>query len=165
MTDSRDCIITLLLNAVIVPTTRTSKENEDQAPNKRKKVTIREAKDCLIIHIKSINLFKPTLEDIKERFYKKKLTVQPLLIVVGNDLSTLNEFYVYIDNIIYKFPTFISSLDTCFKAFHVFDVEYPEYCRGVWIFIQRYFFNFTNENDKPFSQILGLISYLHNIKK
>lgn len=165
MTDSRDCIITLLLSAVIVPTARTNNEGEENFLNKRRKITIKEARDCLIIHIKSINLFEPTLTEIKERFYKKKLTLQPFLIVVGNTLSTLDEFYMYIDNVKYKFPTFLSSLSTCFKTFHVFNVEYPEFCTGVWIFIQRYFFNFTNENEKPFSHVSGLISYLQNTKQ
>lgn len=127
-------------------------------------MTIQEAKDSLVVYLRDISDFNSALEDLRERFYKKKITLQPLIIAVGKTITELEDFYVYIDNTKFKFSSFISSLDTCFKTFHVFNLEYSEYCQGIWIFLQRYFFSFSTESEKPFAQVSGLISYLESIE-
>lgn len=87
-----------------------------------------------------------------------------MIVTVGKNLSEITEFYLYIDDKKLKFPTFLSCLDTCFKVFHVLNLEYSKYSYGVWLFIQLYFYDIKTKYDKNISNVSGLISYLKNIE-
>lgn len=156
--DSRDCIITLLLNAIIIPASRINSSGQS------KKVTIKESMDCMVLHIKSVDDFEIQIEDIRTRYITEKNTLQPLIIVIGENLSDLQQFFVYVDGAKLKFSSFLSAIDCCFKIFHVLHLDYPRHCEGVYTFIQKYFYEITTTSDKVSPKISGLISYFNSQK-
>lgn len=159
--DSRDYLISLLLHAVIQPKVRTSVQSKE---NKKKRITIKEAKDNFVLHIKQICDFQTEIDKLKARCCEEKTTLQPLIIVVGENHLNLSEFYVYFDEVKFKLFNFVSSLDLCFKIFHVFNVKYPENCEGVWNFFQKYFFNYLDTDESIFPNVCGLVSYLKKVE-
>ncbi|XP_017467416.1 PREDICTED: uncharacterized protein LOC108359857, partial [Rhagoletis zephyria] len=132
--DTRNYIISLLLNAVITPVAR-YKNNSSF-----KRVTIQEGMDSFLVHVNSASNLEETLAEIRDRFSQKNNTLQPIIIATGSSINCLDNFFVYLDGTKLKFSSFLAALDLCFKVFQVFDVQYPLYCKGVWLFIQKFFF-------------------------
>lgn len=114
----------------------------------------------MVIHITSIADLEITLSEVRSNLYFAKTTLQPLIIVIGDSLSELKNFYVYLNEAKFKYSTFLASLDLCFKIFHVLHLEYPSPCYGAWLFIQKFFYEIDTILDKPSPKVSGLISHL-----
>lgn len=147
----------MLLNAIITPSSR---YREDK---KSRKVTIQEAMDSFILHIRSSANLQEGIVNLRQRFSRENITLQPIIVVVGNTVSSVDEFFVYLDGIKFKFSSFLVALDVCFKVFQIFDLQYPIYCRGVWLFIQKFFFEIETKYDDDQPKVIGLISYLKSL--
>lgn len=91
------------------------------------------------------------------------LNLQPMLIFVGPNLSNINASYVQIDTVRYQLRTPLKALDTCFKAFQALDAAYPEECRAVWFFIQKYFYDLYLEEDEQIPRVTNIISSLKGL--
>lgn len=95
--------------------------------------------------------------------YLKKLSkngndpIQPCVLIVGS-LFDCKEVLVYFDSIKYKLFSVLKAFDTCFKIFHVFNVEYPDASTDVWLFIQTFFYNINTKYDKSCAIIKQLSS-------
>lgn len=93
--------------------------------------------------------------------YQLNLTVQTYIIVVGPTLAEISSFFVSVDKILYNVTSAFEAIDTCFKIFHVLNVEYPAASDHIWILIQRKLYTFTTKYDKnPY--ILEIISALRS---
>lgn len=86
-----------------------------------------------------------------------KLTVQPYIITVGLD-DTIKEIYVCVDDTLYKVDNILIALDICFKAFHVFNVNYPLASEHIWLLIQRGIYNFDTKWDTNIPFIVHILS-------
>lgn len=113
-----------------------------------------------VIKIEDITVFDEKVTEMQKQLKQQKMEIYPFIIVVGDHYNNISEYYVSFDNTKFKFISFISCVDTCFKIYQVFHLEYPSQCYGVWLFFQRYFFNFCSLYDRNVSKVLGLISYL-----
>lgn len=123
-----------------------------------KKITIVDAQESFILRLESVNDYQRRVDEIICKYYSAKTTIQPFLIVVGPE-NELKDFLIYFDNTLYKFNSFIESLDLCFKIFHVFSLKYPQGCELVWVFIQNYFYDITTQFDSKSSNIVSLINF------
>lgn len=104
------------------------------------------------------------LVNVHRKYLEKKgLSLQPMLIFVGPSLSNITASYVQIDSVRYHHRTPLKALDTCFKAFHALDAAYPEECRAVWYFIQKYFYDLYLEEDENISRVTSIISSLKGL--
>ncbi|XP_008203345.2 uncharacterized protein LOC103315932 [Nasonia vitripennis] len=74
----------------------------------------------------------------KARVYasERKMPLQPYIIIIGS-VEDVQDTYVCIDERLYKVRGVLHALDTCFKAFHVFDLEYPTASTHLWLLIQK----------------------------
>jgi len=86
--------------------------------------------------------------------------IQPFILVVGSLLDP-KQILVYFDNIKYKMFSVLKAFDTCFKIFHVFNLEYPIESANVWLFIQTYFYNITTKYDKSCALIKQITAELN----
>lgn len=106
----------------------------------------------------SFLFFTSTVSEVETHILNmknKKNPIQPFLIVIGESLLKSSQFLIYFDNIKYKFKTFLKALDTCFKIFFVFNLDYPPNSKAVWIFIQFFFYKIsTNINIFPDVKVL-----------
>jgi len=97
--------------------------------------------------------------------YQMNLTVQPYIIVVGPTLAEISSFFVSVDKVLYNVTSAFKAIDTCFKIFHVLNVEYPVASDHIWLLIQRELYKFSTKHDKKPSYILEIISALKSISK
>lgn len=68
------------------------------------------------------------------------MTIQPLIIVVGNSVDNLTHFYVYLNDILYETESFLKSLSVTFQFYQVLNLHYDRQCRQVWNFLEYYFY-------------------------
>lgn len=161
-TDSRDCLITILLNALITPT---QLSDTSQKKINFKKSRIKTAISTMVVLIQDIQNISVAIKDVQnelKNYYKHQY--HPLILVKGGTYSSITEYYIYFDNSTYKLDSFLSCIDMAFKLFNVFNLSYPPHSHGIWIFLQKYFFKFTKKYEKHNSKAMRLIYYLDNCK-
>lgn len=76
-----------------------------------------------------------------------KLTLQPFIIFVGRDASSVSAYYVCIDNILYKTESALKTVDLCYKCFFILHACYPKESEQVWFLIQKCLYKMTTEYD------------------
>ncbi|XP_036336282.1 uncharacterized protein LOC118746541 [Rhagoletis pomonella] len=155
-TDSMDCLLTLLLHAILKPSLISVGQTSGEKRLKWKP-SICDAQAVTLLHCSSINDYQRMYHELKIKLNQKNLPLQPLLLVVGEKLTQLDSFYVIFDSIIYKVPTFLKSLDTLFKIFHVLNLEYPIQAKSIYNFIESYFFGIA---DCAHPNVITLKNYL-----
>lgn len=72
----------------------------------------------------------------------------------------MQEIYVCIDDILYKINSALEAIDVCFKAFHVFHVQYPSACIHLWLLIQKGIYMFDTKYDTEIPLIQNVLSKL-----
>lgn len=159
ISDSADYIITILLNGVILSTSRFS---DAESKSSKRKVTIRDAQESNTLRISALNDLERSIADLRSRYYSKGLTVQPFTVVVGQSADQITDYFVYFDNCLQRHTSYLSCVDTCFKVFHVLHLEYPLASYGPWLFIQKYFFYIETEFDKPSPTVSSLVAHLNS---
>lgn len=149
----------MLLNAVLKPTSR----HNIIVDGKKfmQKTTIREAIHSSFVHINCINDMQMIREERTRKSLERKVTIQPYIIVVGPNLLSLNEILLCADEILYKFNSFVSALDTCFKIFHVFNLNYPTESILIWYFLQKQVYEISTPFDV---QSPALLEFLNAFK-
>lgn len=152
-----DIYTALLLHALLPP--NITHFNTEQGSSKKKitKSTIKDSQDSFLIRIASINNFNNSIDKQANNLKNKKLTLQPLIVYNSGE----KEYYVYFDDIKYKFNSFLPALDCCFKLFYVLNLKYPECSKSVWIFIQKYLFGIdSTKSERICPNVLCLIRNL-----
>ena len=100
-------------------------------------------------------------EVIKERRIKfaqdHKQSLQPYVIIVGEDLTKIQHAYVCVDRILYTVSSVLQALDICFKSFHVFNLAYSIESKHIWLIIQKCFYKFKTQYDEILSYTERLI--------
>lgn len=87
------------------------------------------------------------IEQRKDNSYKRKLRIQPYLLVEGDSIDNLRCFYVVIDSVKYQFDSCSRAFDTLFKSFHIFHAEYPVESQHIYMLIQRGVYNIITKYD------------------
>lgn len=83
-----------------------------------------------------------------------KQTVQPFIIIVGPTLRDIENYYVVVDDILYKLNNILQAVDICFKIFMVLDAQYPTECEQIWLFLQQYIYKQQTINDKVIKSVI-----------
>lgn len=73
------------------------------------------------------------------------LTLQPFIIFVGLDASSINAYYVCIDKTLYKIESALKAIDICYKCFFVLHACYPKECQQIWLLIQKCLYEMTTK--------------------
>lgn len=121
-----------------------------------------DSQESFVLHLTTLNDYQRKIDEIINKYYSAGLTVQPFIILEGNE-AEVKGFYVYFDKNLLKLESFIHSLDICFKIFHVLSLKYPIACEQAWLFIQKYFFQIDTKFDCKSSNVTSVINYLNNI--
>lgn len=136
--DTEDYIIAIIIASILQSSTRFKNEEGKL----KKKITIIDAQESFVLRLISINNYEAEIAERISKYYFIGITIQPFVIVEGPSDSTIKSFYVYFDKTLYRFSSFIESLDICFKIFHVFSLKYPQACEASWVFIQKFFLKY-----------------------
>lgn len=100
------------------------------------------------------------LEARKSKYKSNGLNIQPIIVVIGPELTSVTAFFVYFEDIRYKLPTFLKCLDCVFKMFNVLNLEYPKESTLVYNFIQKHFFDISTNSDVITPNIINLLANL-----
>lgn len=116
---------------------------------KKWKPSTQESRESLIVFVNDLAQIPTKLEHLKEKYQNLKLngkclTLQPLIIIFGEDKFNLHKFVVHMDDVYYEAPTLLQALRICFMIYFTIHVEYPIESSTLWQFIQRYYIVFYN---------------------
>ncbi|KYM97728.1 hypothetical protein ALC62_11588, partial [Cyphomyrmex costatus] len=91
------------------------------------------------------------LQTRQDKLANFHLTAQPLPIIVGSNIDTIESCYVSVNDILYKVDTPLRAVDLCFKIFHVMNASYPPEAETAWTFIEQLVYKFpkTKTSEVP----------------
>ncbi|XP_065367870.1 uncharacterized protein LOC135960494 [Calliphora vicina] len=153
--DTEDYIITVLLNAIMLPMARYR-----DALGNRRKISIVEAVDLFAIRVNTLEDLDQKREEFSIKYGDIHTDYTPLIVVVGDNNINIHEIYVHFDVALYEMPDFISALDCCMKIYRVLNLPYPSSNEYSWTFIQRYFYEIMLADDMKCPSMSSLITYL-----
>lgn len=67
--------------------------------------------------------------------YLQARTEHPFVLLLG-EKHHCSQAFVVLNGTAIEHPSLLGAVDGCFKAFFVFDIQYPPACAQVWEFIQ-----------------------------
>ena len=153
--DSRDCILFVLLHAILKPpVVGVGKKGGKKS---KWKPSIIDSQESSILYCISPSNYITKVDKLKLKYLEKGLTFQPVIIVIGEQKVKLQYFYVHYDGILYKFTSFLKCLDIVFKLFHVMNFEYPVEGKNVYNFIEHFFYKFKTDKN---ANVTGILEYL-----
>jgi hypothetical protein len=156
--DSQDCIIAMLLCGLICPTDRYTVITK--GIKKQYKPTIINAQQSFVLLVENASDFGVKIQHCRDHYQVYGFKMQPMIFVVGKDVTQIEFSYVIFDGVYYKFDKFIDALDLCYKIFWVFGLHYQKECILNWQFIQKYFFGMKSVSEKSSPKINTLIQRL-----
>lgn len=144
------------MHALLPPSSRqTTAGIEGSKKRKFFKPTIKDSQQSFILTITEANNFNPAIDQLAKKVRECGQSLQPIIIFCSFD----NSFIVYYNEIKYKFYASLPAVDTCFKIYFALNLQYPVYCKSVWIFIQKYFYDIGTKERVP-ADCLVLIDIL-----
>jgi hypothetical protein len=146
------------LNALITPNDRFTVQVA--GVSKQYKHTISQAQQSFIQLISKTGDLNVKLSEIQEQYTAYNWKLQPMIFVVGKDLLNIESSYAVYDGIFYKCEKFIDALDMCYKMYRLFNLDYQKASTLMWLFIQNYFYDMKEVNDRKSSKINILIQNL-----
>lgn len=76
------------------------------------------------------------------KYAEKNLTIQPVIVVVGECEDNILSCYIYYNSIFYECDNFLKALSLCFQIHEILNIEYAKECTQLWYFMEIYFFDF-----------------------
>ncbi|XP_024878368.1 uncharacterized protein LOC112458796, partial [Temnothorax curvispinosus] len=148
--EERNIRLLKLLPALCIPTMRIRKGTRSMKP------TISESLNSFILSVNSFADFERDIERQRNRAAALNLTLQPFIIFVGRDASSVNAYYVCIDKTLYKIESALKAVDVCYKCFFVLHACYPKESQQIWLLIQKCLYNMTTEHDVCNSKVTSI---------
>lgn len=92
---------------------------------------------------------------------QRGITRQPQVLVLRDDqlgrLGRSNAF-VIIENLTYPIDSVVKAIDVCFKAFFVFNAEYPKEALDPWTFIQKGVYDIVTVYDEESARVKEVLA-------
>eukprot|EP00102_Acyrthosiphon_pisum_P024178 XP_016661388.1 PREDICTED: uncharacterized protein LOC107884234 isoform X1 [Acyrthosiphon pisum] len=124
-----------------------------------------ELKQSFIYYVNSTIQVKEVNEEKNKKAQRLQQTVQPYMIFVCGTESEhqISEFYVIINNHIFKVESGLKAVDICFKSFFALNLNYTDESKQVWYFIQKYFYKIETKYDKFYQNVNNLIHDINTV--
>lgn len=121
------------------------------------KPSISEARESLMVHVKSPGDIEATKRKQIDFAYSKGLPLQPYILLIGPVLNNITGALVIINNIEIKCNSVVNALDCCFKAYQILDAQYPIPSAHLWYLIQWKIYNYHTKKDQSFAYLNELL--------
>jgi len=105
---------------------------------------------------------KRTITHLQARAAFKKETFQPVAIVVGENLESIEDSYVVINERMYRVESPLRAVDVTFKVFHSLHLQYPQQSEVLWMLLQKLVYGLNTAWDRKSTALSGLMSSLKN---
>ncbi|KAH0535001.1 hypothetical protein KQX54_011731 [Cotesia glomerata] len=130
--------------------------------SKKIKHGCKEASETIVLFVENPGDIDTEMENQKLRALNKKDTVQPYVIIQGNELEH-NQVFLVVDSIKYQFNSAMKAVDCLFKCFHVFQAQYPKDSAHIHLLIQRCLYTITTKYDVLPSTILEIVEVFERL--
>jgi len=152
--DGRDAALIWALQGYFVPTNKIIRIDPKTNKKVTTKFTIKDSQESVIF----VGETQQAIEDHIEHIRKTKISVQPSLYCVGEDIFTIKDIFLHIEGVRYNFKSALKALDTCFKSMYLFDMQFPEESNMFYTFLECFFYNF--KGTRSYSKVHILLEYL-----
>lgn len=105
------------------------------------------------------------IEKRTERYRQLKLKSQPCVVLVGQELSSIQKSYVSFNHVLWSVGSPGDAIDTLFKAFFTFNLQYPVDCEHLWLVIQKHVYEIAKRGDKKIAAVTTISSILKKLEK
>lgn len=148
--DSKNVMLLTLLHYVLkpaaaIPITVDRKKSVWRA-------SISDSIQSMVLEVPNLNDLSSFIEERLTKYRQANFPLQPFVFFIGSVYHPTH-FYIYFGGEYLKFDNVVSSLDTCFKIYQVFNYNYPKESTLVWIFIQQFFYKINTKFD-TYCQVL-----------
>lgn len=94
----------------------------------------------------------------QNKMSEMNLTMQPFIIVVGPEITSIEKIYVRIDKTMYEMPSVLKAFDVLFKIFITFNACYPKECENFWYLIQWCVYEIYTASDEKIPFVCSIVS-------
>lgn len=147
------CAIVFHLLQALLPAVRQKalpSSSSDMCYKGRQKVFgTKESRDAFIVYCATEIAYK---EHYNEKV-KRESSVTPYISIIGS-LTEPKQIMIDFENITYTVFTLEKAIDICFKAYYLFELEYPPACRHMWQFINKQFYGLKDSIINPATTML-----------
>ncbi|KAH0537987.1 hypothetical protein KQX54_002732, partial [Cotesia glomerata] len=105
-----------------------------------------EVQNYFLLHAKNENELCVKLVERKNQLLKYGLTEQPLPVLIGAELTSIEKRLVIIIDIRYEADSNIECVDYCFKSYFALYLEYSKESLYPWIFLQEAIYKIDTED-------------------
>ncbi|XP_047998149.1 uncharacterized protein LOC125235594 [Leguminivora glycinivorella] len=119
-----------------------------------------EVKDGFVTHVLRPMDVQDAIAHRREKYLKYKLTLQPVIVIVGSSYMDIQKYYVVVNDLFYETNSILKAVDTCFKIFHSLHCQYPTESVCVWNFLQLGLYQLKTKWDKTYSTVNAFITDL-----
>ncbi|XP_070527507.1 uncharacterized protein [Cardiocondyla obscurior] len=127
------------------------------------KPTISESRDGILVHCKIPGDIEQMCSQKQTKMSEMNLTMQPFIIVVGPEITSIEKIYVRLDKTMYEMPSALKAVDVLFKIFLTFNACYPKECENFWYLIQWCVYEIHTDSDEKNSFICSIANSLKQI--
>lgn len=120
-----------------------------------------ETQESFVVHLKVTSDVGPHLERRKNKHAHLNETSQPLVIIVGGNLSRY-ECLISLNDQLYSVDNLSKAIDVTFKIFHVLHLKYPAESEHIWLFIQKFVYDIKTPWD---TQHIGVEEMISNFQQ
>lgn len=115
--------------------------------------------------------FQQNLTELEAELGRRRLkylqygtTIQPFIVLVGQDIFSVESTYVRVDDNCWNFDCPLKALNACFTTYNALHCTYPRECYETWLILQLQLYNFTTIYDQKSAIITSLSSKMNALK-
>ncbi|KAF2889931.1 hypothetical protein ILUMI_16242, partial [Ignelater luminosus] len=157
---SKDVIKLTVLFSLI-----SSKSNKVRKGKHYWKPSNAESRDGMLIHVKVPGDLHTAVQEKQNKLASFGLTVQPFIIILGPSITDIQKVYIRVDETLYVLPSVLKAIDICFKAFILFDIQYPVESEHIWFLIQWAIYNLKLKSDNPIPSVCDVAIGIQSTRK
>ncbi|XP_016661383.1 uncharacterized protein LOC100571824 isoform X2 [Acyrthosiphon pisum] len=155
-------VIKLLLIPYLIPTKTLMKNILPNGKNKCWKPSLLESSSAFAYFCNNLTGLQEDIDKRQSKYSQYGATIQPYIIFVGKDLSSIDSSYIRVNKKLWCFDCPLKALEICFKSYFVFNCAYPAECYDSWLVIQQYLFKLFTKYDKSTSITTSVTSNLNS---
>lgn len=107
-----------------------------------------EVRDGFILHVRSDADIEAHIIKRKTKLAEFNLTLQPLIIVVGESLKEVQSYIVVVNTTKYFFNHIVEAVDSYLKIIFTLNAKFSEESKSAWLVIQQGFYKIKTNFDK-----------------
>ncbi|XP_050066661.1 uncharacterized protein LOC126555825, partial [Aphis gossypii] len=153
-------VLKLLLIPYLVPTKTQIKKTQ----KKSWKPSLSESAAAFAVHVTNLTELEAELGRRRLKYIQCGTTIQPFIVLVGQDIFSVESTYVRVDDNCWNFDCSLKALNACFRTYNALHCTYPRECYESWLILQLQLYSFTTIYDHKSSIITSLSSKMNALK-